>query len=269
MPRQDSGYSWLARHPRHAADHRRLEGKSSRRRKYRHFNAAERGHRPRRHGNEEVCEELDILAEDMFGKTAVRIGHEPKRALLFKTDTTFQKLSAVFTAPNGTQHKIEILCNGQQLIVDGVHPGTGNNYRWHGDAPGPKLQRKALPLLTVEMAAQYMTAAAELMTNRGYTQLQQEKPNGNDAHHARRARPVDDPQAYALGTLENLCRNLAAMPPDSGRNAALNKGAWKMAPMVRAGWISRKEVVLALEEANAKSRRPDQCPLWPTLRTHV
>jgi len=199
--------------------------------------------------DEEIVEELEVLAEDMLGKTAGRTGRAPKRALLFRTDAPFHKMTETFTAPNGTSQKIEILGNGQQIVVDGVHPETGGRYTWRSGEPGPKLRREDLPMLTAELAAQYMAAAVELMKNRGYVpQQEKKKPNGGDASHAE-ARRVEDPQAYALGTLDALCEELAAMPPGSGRNAALNKAAWKMAPMVRAGWITRTEVETRLYEA--------------------
>jgi hypothetical protein len=39
-------------------------------------------------------------------------------------------------APNGdTAQKIEILGNGQQLVVAGIHPETGLPYNWHGGEP--------------------------------------------------------------------------------------------------------------------------------------
>jgi hypothetical protein len=54
------------------------------------------------------------MAERMIGVTAVRTGQAPKRAMLFRTDDPFDKVSTpVFISPDGRTHKVEILCRGQ------------------------------------------------------------------------------------------------------------------------------------------------------------
>ena len=65
-------------------------------------------------------------------------------------------------APNGKLHKVEILGDGQQIVVNGIHPDTHKPYRWHGGEPGPKLRREDLPLITAETAAAFLAAAAEI-----------------------------------------------------------------------------------------------------------
>ena len=73
------------------------------------------------------------------------------------------------SAPNGQTHKVEILADGQQIVVDGIHPDTGQPYRWHGGEPGPQLRRQDLPLLTAEKAAAILAAATDLLVKRGWT----------------------------------------------------------------------------------------------------
>jgi hypothetical protein len=135
--------------------------------------------------DDEVAEEIEILVEDMLGKSAVRIGRAPKRAILFRADVPFAKLVANFVALNGTTHKVEVLAQGQQIVVNGIHPDTQQPYRWHGGEPGPDLKHADLPLLTAEKAAAFIAAAAELMTNRGWTPAADKKqPNGGRFHQA-------------------------------------------------------------------------------------
>ena len=38
--------------------------------------------------------------------------------------------------PEGDCEKLELLCDGQQIIVDGVHPDTRKPYAWFGGSPG-------------------------------------------------------------------------------------------------------------------------------------
>ena len=62
----------------------------------------------------------------------IRFGNLPKRAMIFRTETPFPKMTARLVDPSGKHHKIEILGDGQQLIVHGVHPATGEPYTYHG-----------------------------------------------------------------------------------------------------------------------------------------
>jgi Bifunctional DNA primase/polymerase, N-terminal len=71
-----------------------------------------------------AADELQKLAWGMIDEEAhhlVRIGQAPKRALLFRTDAPFAKLATpVFISPDGKRHKVEVLCDGQQIVVNGA-----------------------------------------------------------------------------------------------------------------------------------------------------
>ena len=54
----------------------------------------------------------------------VRFGRAPKRAILLRTDEPFKKIMRAFTAPDGSEQQIEIMANGQQVVVFGTHPDT-------------------------------------------------------------------------------------------------------------------------------------------------
>src|SRR5262249_53878565 len=85
--------------------------------------------------NEEAAEAVEALARSRFeehGMFAVRVGLAPKRAFLFRTDKPFKKLTLKFIAPNGKGEKIEILGDGEQLVVHGRHPETPKPYSWFG-----------------------------------------------------------------------------------------------------------------------------------------
>jgi len=59
--------------------------------------------------------------------------------------------------------------------------------------------------------------------------------------------------AYVAGKLRGLAERLAAMPPDSGRNDALNYGAYKLGQHAAAGWIDKHEVWHTLLDAGLRS----------------
>ena len=85
-----------------------------------------------------AAEAVEALARERFeerGYFLVRFGEPPKRAILLRTDQPFPKIVRNLTAPNGDEHKLEILCDGQQVIVFGIIP-TPRALRWHGGEPG-------------------------------------------------------------------------------------------------------------------------------------
>ncbi|MHC2839806.1 AAA family ATPase [Bradyrhizobium diazoefficiens] len=123
----------------------------------------------------------------MFG-----FGKSPKRAIVFRTDDPFSKITANLFAPNGDTHKIEFLADGQQVVVDGVHPDTGKPYSWHGD-PLYDVKRDYLPSIGEELARELVDAiVAMLCRDFGYRRTKDAqakrdggtKANGQDGEAA-------------------------------------------------------------------------------------
>jgi Bifunctional DNA primase/polymerase, N-terminal/Primase C terminal 1 (PriCT-1) len=113
----------------------------------------------------DAAEAVEGLAREWFGDDgtfAVRFGRPPKRAVLLRTDVPFNKLLSTFTAPDGASHRVELLGDGQQLVVDGVHPDTRKPYRWHGGEPW-QFKRADLPLVTEAGAREFIAEAAKLL----------------------------------------------------------------------------------------------------------
>jgi hypothetical protein len=61
--------------------------------------------------------------------------------------TPLKKAIRKLTAPDGKVHKIEFLCDGQQFVVSGTHPDTGQAYRWK-DFDLTKIDVTHLPIAT-------------------------------------------------------------------------------------------------------------------------
>jgi hypothetical protein len=80
-------------------------------------------------------EALAALAEEItlriLGPAPVRIGRAPKRALAYRTEEPFGKMT-LLVGRSGTvpEHKIEVLGDGQQYVVGGLHPVTRRPYTW-------------------------------------------------------------------------------------------------------------------------------------------
>ena len=131
-----------------------------------------------------AAEAVEQLAREEFeerGPVLVRVGKPPKRAIMLRTDEPFDKLAASFTAPDGSSQKIEFLANGQQIVVDGVHPDTGKPYSWHGGSP-LTTSRDELPYIRRDDAVAFLDRAAALLEREfGFTQTgATRKQNGQD-----------------------------------------------------------------------------------------
>jgi hypothetical protein len=135
--------------------------------------------------DEEAARAVEELTRERFeeaGWFLVRTGQPPKRAIIFRTISPFRKITANLTARNGCEEKLELLCDGQQLVVDGIHPDTRQPYRWFGGEPW-WIRRDELPYIS-EAEAQCLIndAAALLNTAFGYTRtVAAPKSNGGFA----------------------------------------------------------------------------------------
>jgi hypothetical protein len=88
----------------------------------------------------------DFLANR--GEILVRIGMAPRRAIPLRTDSPFKKIVVRLIAPNGNPHKIEVLGNGQQVVVAGIHVDTNRPYFWREGCSPVNTPREHLPLVT-------------------------------------------------------------------------------------------------------------------------
>lgn len=194
----------------------------------------------------------------MIGPSPVRTGRPPKRALIYRADKPFKKISTpIFTSPDSRAHKVEVLGWGQQIVVHGIHPDTGKPYTWSGGTPGPGLPRFALTSLTAEKVTEFIAAATALMSAQpGW--IATKKTNGAGNGHANgngfaftQNTPVTERERlYARAALEGRAEELAAAPSGT-RNDVLNKKAFRLGTMVARGWISRSEVETELFVAAA------------------
>jgi hypothetical protein len=204
----------------------------------------------------DVAAEIEAALWDMIGsRCMVRFGQPPKRAILFRTGTSFAKISTpIFTSPSQQQHRVEVLCDGQQIVVLGNHPGTGKPSSWHGGEPGD-VARADLPELTHAMADEFITKAAAIMQAQGWVEASRKL---NDAVHDGDAGDGFDAiygnreQKYAQAALKNAAAELASAL-QGGRNELLNAKAYAMGRMVGANWIGRTEVADALWRASEQN----------------
>jgi hypothetical protein len=127
----------------------------------------------------DAAETVEELAREHFEQRGdfflVRFGLPPKRLVPLRTDEPFAKLTRLFTAPNGNEHKIEILCDGQQWVAFGIHPDTGKPYGWHGGNLGT-IRREDLPYVRREDMEKFLDEAVELLIRKHGYQHGSERP---------------------------------------------------------------------------------------------
>jgi Bifunctional DNA primase/polymerase, N-terminal/FaeA-like protein len=140
--------------------------------------------------NEAAAIAIEELVRDRYedaGVLMVRIGKPPKRAFLFRTIEPFDKIAVNLTDRTGNEgEKLEFLADGQQLVLFGIHPETGQPYRWHGGEPG-KIKLEDLPYIREAEAQALVDAVVELLIrdygyNRAPTRRKRRK--GNSAAQA-------------------------------------------------------------------------------------
>ena len=138
---------------------------------------------------------IEDLARQWFGEHGdilVRFGEAPKRAVILRTDEPFKKIVDVFTAPDGKEQKIEVLGDGQQIVVHGTHPDTHEPYSWHGGAPWTT-PREQLPYAREAEARAFLNEASQLLidnfgfVHKGGSKKKATNGTANDTEHRHRA----------------------------------------------------------------------------------
>jgi len=116
--------------------------------------------------NPEAAKVVEALARERFderGSVLVRTGQAPKRAILLRTDAPFKKITGNVITPSGdTDQKVELLANGQQVVVFGTHPKTGKPYSWFGGDPS-SIKHEELPYISEDEAKHFVADAVALL----------------------------------------------------------------------------------------------------------
>jgi len=102
----------------------------------------------------EAVMRIEQLARSKLGDTpAVRIGHAPKRLLVYRATKPFSSIK---------RHPLEILGKGAQFVAYAIHPDTGQPYHWPNEGLAD-LDLDMLPAITEDMAHAFLREAIELV----------------------------------------------------------------------------------------------------------
>jgi len=84
---------------------------------------------------EDLAIEFQNRCFSVLGEAPVRIGNAPKRALYYRIDgEPLDKKATKRHSVDGTFFQVEVLGQGQQSVIYGVHPDTNAPYHWVGDS---------------------------------------------------------------------------------------------------------------------------------------
>jgi RecA-family ATPase len=217
----------------------------------------------------EAADAVERLARVRFeehGRFLVRIGRAPKRAIPFRTNVPFKKIQAALIAPNETEHneqKIEILGDGQQICVAGIHPEVHKPYAWHGGVPW-EIPAAELPLLSEDDARAFLEDAVELLISEYSYGRAGSKVEDAPAERSQAA--VDWTRAFANiqsgASLHDTLRDLAASMIAHGAGEAATvkilEAAMQASPVVHDDrWRERfRDIRRAV--AGARKFQPEQ-----------
>ena len=184
------------------------------------------------------------------GTILTRVGAAPKRLIPARCTEPFDKISMHFKSPDNVVHGIDVLCDGQQFVAEGIHETTQQPYHWKDNVNLLNVAHEHLPLVDKALAQRFVAQAGEIMQRAGWTQVdaqgrpKKDKTNGKAKSKTKIEPKVDtEPDSiYYRSALKDECAALAAMPPNSGRNNALNAAAFNLFQLVAGGGLDENMV---------------------------
>ena len=92
-----------------------------------------------------------------------RVGNPPKFLMTFRTPEPFAKLwTDKYRLPGGGDARVEVLANGQQFVAFGIHPKTGEPYRWFNRSP-ETVPVAELPEVTRDQVVEFLRAVEVIL----------------------------------------------------------------------------------------------------------
>lgn len=146
--------------------------------------------------NEKRAASIEATAKAVFGDAPRRVGQWPKRALLYRTDEPIEGIVMPYKEGEET-HRVETTAINGQIVIQGVHPKSGNPYEWDREIP----RYEDLPLVTRDKVENF------------FTRLQNNLPEARRQSQSLDTGPGRDPEA--LKGDHDLVRDaLARIPND-------------------------------------------------------
>lgn len=154
----------------------------------------------------QLAQMVEDAALAKLGIAPIRVGRAPKRLLMYRTAEPFTRMRLVITALDGAKHLVEILGEGQQYLVHGMHP-SGKPYTWNTDPSA--VPASMLTTITREQASDLLDHVAALIDLAGLGTTNRE---GTGKRASRE--PAGDQQALLAPSIEKLTEVVELIPND-------------------------------------------------------
>ncbi len=160
----------------------------------------------------EIADQVEQLALAILGPAPVRVGRAPKRLLMYRTEAPFPRMRLRMKRDGGDSHLIELLGDGQQYLVSGVHPTTMRPYSWLRE---PSTADR-LTAITSEQVEAFFARLGEVFEAQGY-----DVQRDGAGRQGERAAPVNQDDLHAP-SIEALREAMSFIPnsddlfPDRG-----------------------------------------------------
>jgi hypothetical protein len=197
--------------------------------------------------DQELCDRIVAMIERRAGRTRlVRQGRAPKLALCYRRDgqpwrriaTTEMKIGASMPGPLGPGERkvmVECLAEGQSLTVFGIHPETGEPYRWLDQSP-LDVPLSELPPIDEPTVREIIAEAEKLLRDAGAVdiRLREEKPR-----RERRSKGSDFFARTNDWALRESDRWVPQIFPQARRQG---NGAWRIPATLRGLPASKQDI---------------------------
>lgn len=112
--------------------------------------------------DDEVASDIQNAALELLGPAPIRFGRGARRLLVYSGEG-FSKAAHTVRDPDSTldeDQAVELLAEGQQYVIEGIHPKTNSLYRWVDDRRPATVGADNLTILTPENLARFWSRVA-------------------------------------------------------------------------------------------------------------
>ncbi|GJE43783.1 AAA family ATPase [Methylobacterium soli] len=147
----------------------------------------------------ELSEKARAAAVEILGPAPQRVGRAPKVLLLYRITEPMAYERVEFTGQEGKRERVEMLSEGRQAVLGGIHPHTLQPYSW----PERLKPFDELTIVTPEKVKAYFARLAEILPEATVPSFNH--PNSE------KVLPLED----LIGTVDAVRKAVQAIPNDT------------------------------------------------------
>jgi putative DNA primase/helicase len=161
--------------------------------------------------DEALAQIIQDAAVARLGGAPVRTGKPPKKLLMYRTDVPFGRMRLLFER-EGHSYMVEILGEGQQYLIHGIHPATLLPYTWDEDLT--EQRPTSLTTITREQADNFLRELAESLAMLGMNKIERSGDGHTSTHAAGEQESLRAPSLDILRQAVRTIPNTNALFPN-------------------------------------------------------